>query len=416
MRSRAAAAAASRRPSGCSARSGARRSTPCTRSAASSTTSPTTRRRRATPRRCSAAGASELDRVYAGDADASRSASRSPTPCGASRCRSRHFADLIRGVEMDLSRRRYATFDELYEYCYLVASTVGLLCIEIFGHRTPSARDYARDLGVAFQLTNILRDVREDAARGRLYLPLEDLAPLRLRRGRAARRRYSPRVGALMAFECGRARAYYLRARGSLAPEDRRALAPAEAMRLIYERLLARIESRRFDVFHERIALPRYEQRRPRARRLGAGAAPGAERMARRRGDRRRLRRAVRGGGARGARGARHGPRGAPAPRRARLVVPRRRRRGTVVDNGQHAMMGCYRRTLAFLERIGAGGQGAAPGEPARRSRRIRGCGAGAIACPALAEPAPPRRAACCATACCRARERLARAARRAWR
>ena len=172
----------------------------------------------------------------------------------------RHFTDLIRGVEMDLSRRRYATFDELEEYCYLVASTVGLLCIEIFGRRNPAAVDYARDLGVAFQLTNILRDVREDGARGRLYLPLEDLARFGCDEEELLAGRYSARVGALMAFECGRARAYYLRARGSLAPEDRRALAPAEAMRLIYERLLGRIESRRFDVFHERIALPRYER------------------------------------------------------------------------------------------------------------------------------------------------------------
>jgi 15-cis-phytoene synthase len=201
----------------------------------------------------------ELERVYAGTpthpigvalADAVR---RFALP-------RHHFADLIRGVEMDLSRRRYQTFDELEEYCYLVASTVGLLCIEIFGHRHPGAGDYARDLGVAFQLTNILRDVREDAARGRLYLPLEDLARFDCEEGEVLAGRYSPRVGALMAFECGRARAYYLRARGSLAHEDRRALAPAEAMRLIYERLLARIESRGFDVFHERIVLPRYER------------------------------------------------------------------------------------------------------------------------------------------------------------
>ena len=193
----------------------------------------------------------------------------------------RHFTDLIRGVEMDLARRRYATFDELEEYCYLVASTVGLLCIEIFGRRHPSAVDYARDLGVAFQLTNILRDVREDA-RARPALPAARRpGALRLAtRTSSSPGHYSPRVGALMAFECGRARAYYLRASGSLAPEDRRALAPAEAMRWIYERLLARIESRRFDVFQERIALPRYERVGARARGLGPGAAPGVGRHA----------------------------------------------------------------------------------------------------------------------------------------
>lgn len=171
-----------------------------------------------------------------------------------------HFLDLIRGVELDLERRRYATFDELYEYCYLVASTVGLMCIEIFGHQHPSARDYAIDLGVAFQLTNILRDVMEDAGRGRIYLPLDDLRRFDCREDDLLSGRYSPRVGALMAFECGRARAYYLRASGALAPEDRGSLAPAEAMRLIYERLLARIEARHFNVFGPKVTLPRYEK------------------------------------------------------------------------------------------------------------------------------------------------------------
>ena len=171
-----------------------------------------------------------------------------------------HFLDLIRGVEMDLTRRRYATFDELYEYCYLVASTVGLLCIEIFGYQHASARAYAVDLGVAFQLTNILRDVMEDAQRGRIYLPLEDLRRFDCTEPDLLGGRYTPRVGALMALECGRARGYYLRARGALAPEDRSSLAPAEAMRLIYEHLLDRIEAKHFDVFGPKVTLPRYQK------------------------------------------------------------------------------------------------------------------------------------------------------------
>jgi phytoene synthase len=134
------------------------------------------------------------------------------------------------------------------------------VCIEIFGHRHESARDYAIDLGVAFQLTNILRDVMEDAGRGRIYLPLEDLRRFDCREEDLLRGSYSSRIGALMAFECGRARAYYLRAGGALAPEDRVSLAPAEAMRLIYERLLARIEARHFDVFGPKVTLPRYEK------------------------------------------------------------------------------------------------------------------------------------------------------------
>jgi len=171
-----------------------------------------------------------------------------------------YFLDLTRGVEMDLTHRRYATFDELYQYCYRVASVVGLLCIEIFGYQRPSAREYAVDLGIAFQLTNILRDVLEDARRGRIYLPLEDLRRFDCTEAELLSGRYSPRVGALMAFECGRARAYYLRARGALAPEDRGSLAAAEAMRSIYERLLDRIEARHFDVFGPKVTLPRYEK------------------------------------------------------------------------------------------------------------------------------------------------------------
>lgn len=170
------------------------------------------------------------------------------------------FEELIAGVETDLGRSRYATFADLERYCYRVASTVGLLCIGIFGCRTPDAEAYAVDLGIAFQLTNILRDVGEDARRGRIYLPLEDLAQFDCDERAILEGRWTPAVGALLAFECGRARAYYLRARLRLAPEHRRALAPAEAMRAIYERLLARIEARRFDVFRGRVALSPYRK------------------------------------------------------------------------------------------------------------------------------------------------------------
>lgn len=171
-----------------------------------------------------------------------------------------HFLELIEGVEMDLQRTVYATWQDLQLYCYRVAGTVGLLCIEIFGYRNSSARQYAIDLGIAFQLTNILRDVREDAERGRIYLPQQDLEQFGCQPADLLRGIYSPHVAALLAFECGRARAHYLRAQAALAREDRRSLAPAEAMRAIYERLLAQIERRNFDVFHGRITLPRYEK------------------------------------------------------------------------------------------------------------------------------------------------------------
>ncbi|MBI3782713.1 MAG: squalene/phytoene synthase family protein, partial [Deltaproteobacteria bacterium] len=118
------------------------------------------------------------------------------------------------------------------------------------------------DLGVAFQLTNILRDVVEDSRRGRIYLPLEDFGRFDCTEEELLRGQYSARLGALLAFECGRARAYYLRASGVLDPGDRGSLAAAEAMRMIYERLLDRIEARHFDVFGPRVTLSSYEKAR----------------------------------------------------------------------------------------------------------------------------------------------------------
>jgi phytoene synthase len=167
-----------------------------------------------------------------------------------------HLSGIIDGVEMDLHRRCYQTFAELYDYCYHVASLVGLVCIEIFGYHNPCARDYAINLGVAFQLTNILRDVGEDAQRNRIYLPLEDLVRIGYGEDELRAGVYNPTFTNLMAFEGKRAREYYRRAVTHLAPEDRRSLAAAEAMRLIYTRLLDKIEAQHFKVFETRITLP----------------------------------------------------------------------------------------------------------------------------------------------------------------
>jgi 15-cis-phytoene synthase len=201
----------------------------------------------------------ELERVYAG-ASTHRIGAALADVVARFPLQKKHFLDLIEGVEMDLTHHRYQGFDDLYGYCYRVASTVGLLCIEIFGYQNPSARDYAVDLGIAFQLTNILRDVLEDGQRGRIYLPLEDLRRFDCGEEDVLSGHYSGRVGALMAFECGRARAYYLRASAALGAEDRASLAAAEAMRLIYMRLLNRIEARHFDVFGAKVTVPRYEK------------------------------------------------------------------------------------------------------------------------------------------------------------
>jgi phytoene synthase len=174
------------------------------------------------------------------------------------------FEALIDGVEMDLGSRRYETFDELYRYCTRVASAVGLICLDIFGYREPSSRQYAIDLGVALQLTNILRDVREDFERGRVYIPLEDLrahgcseADLRDEIARAGGGIRSPAVKAVLRDQARRAREYYARSARALAPRDAPRLVAAEIMAAIYRAVLDRIERRDYDVFSEVVRIPR---------------------------------------------------------------------------------------------------------------------------------------------------------------
>ena len=167
----------------------------------------------------------------------------------------RYFEEVIDGVEMDLSRTRYATFADLELYCHRVASAVGLICIEIFGYANASAHTYAQRLGLAFQLTNIIRDVSEDAARGRIYLPVEDLARFHVTEDEILRGIYSQRFMALMQFEANRAHGFYREAEQALAPEDRASLLTAEGMRLIYAALLERIARTNFRVLDQRISL-----------------------------------------------------------------------------------------------------------------------------------------------------------------
>ena len=166
-----------------------------------------------------------------------------------------HLAGIIDGVEMDLHRTRYQTFDELRDYCYHVACLVGLICIEIFGYRNPQTPDYAVNLGLALQLTNILRDVGEDAERGRIYLPAEDIVAHGYSEQELCAEVYNEAFVRLMDFEHERAREYYRRAAATLAEEDRRSLAAAEAMHFIYRRLLDEIAAQQFRVFGRRISL-----------------------------------------------------------------------------------------------------------------------------------------------------------------
>jgi 15-cis-phytoene synthase len=170
------------------------------------------------------------------------------------------FEDVIDGVAMDLDTRRYQTFSDLLEYCRRVASAVGMICIRIFGCRSERSRDYALNLGIALQLTNILRDVKTDLARGRVYLPLEDLASAGCTVDDLAAGRMSEPVRCLMEFECGRAREFYRRAVDARSPEDRSRLVAAEIMRAVYFETLRRIERSGYDVFTARIRVPRSRQ------------------------------------------------------------------------------------------------------------------------------------------------------------
>jgi phytoene synthase len=163
-----------------------------------------------------------------------------------------HFDELIRGVEMDLDIHRYETYELLEEYCYRVASVVGLLSIEIFGYRNPACHDYAVYLGKALQLTNILRDVRGDAERGRIYLPLAELARFKVTPEENLRFEYSARFRDLAISVADRARKYYRLAREALPVEDRRSMATAELMGSVYWRLLRKLEAKEFDVFEPR--------------------------------------------------------------------------------------------------------------------------------------------------------------------
>lgn len=166
-----------------------------------------------------------------------------------------HFYDLIRGMELDLVRNRYDTFGELREYCYLVASTVGLMCREIFGYRNASTRDYAINLGIALQLTNIIRDVKDDARRGRIYIPREDMERFGYSEEDLLHCRYTPAFVALMRFQCDRARFYFDSAREALKDEDKYYFFAARVMWSIYAHILCRIERSNYDVFERRISL-----------------------------------------------------------------------------------------------------------------------------------------------------------------
>ena len=171
-----------------------------------------------------------------------------------------YFRAMIRGVSSDLEPRHIQTFQELYDYCYHVASVVGLTIIHVFGFEDPQALQLAERCGVAFQLTNILRDVREDAEQGRVYLPAEDLERFGVKTAELAGPALSPAVRSLLAFEADRARAYYQEAAPLMDMIDSGSRASLRALIGIYSRLLERISDSGYEVLRERVRVPAWEK------------------------------------------------------------------------------------------------------------------------------------------------------------
>lgn len=165
------------------------------------------------------------------------------------------FYELINGMEMDLKKQRYNNFSELAEYCFKVASTVGLMSIEIFGYRNEKTREYAINLGIALQLTNIIRDVKADAEAGRIYIPLEDMRHFSYTEKELFNNVYNDNFKRLMKYECNRARYFYEEANKNLTKEDRGLMFSARIMEMIYFRVLKKIERSNYNVFEGKVGI-----------------------------------------------------------------------------------------------------------------------------------------------------------------
>jgi len=170
------------------------------------------------------------------------------------------FFELIKGMEMDIQKDRYKSFDDLLLYCYRVASTVGLMTIEIFGYKNPSTKKFAVDLGIALQLTNILRDIGKDAEKGRIYLPQEDLTKFNYNESELMMKVYNNQFKELMIYESGRAIRYFESATSNLDLEDKKTMFAARAMQHIYYKMLGKIIAADYDVFNNNIKVTKFEK------------------------------------------------------------------------------------------------------------------------------------------------------------
>lgn len=170
------------------------------------------------------------------------------------------FFELVRGMEMDLQRKRYLTFEDLRLYCYRVASTVGLMCIEIFGYKHQSTKDFAVNLGIALQLTNILRDIKNDAKKGRIYLPQEELIRFHYSEEEIMNNTYNPNFASLMKFEADRAKLYFDKATDCLNLDDKASMFAARAMQHIYYKMLGKIIEADYDIYSKNIKVGKIEK------------------------------------------------------------------------------------------------------------------------------------------------------------
>lgn len=170
------------------------------------------------------------------------------------------FFELIKGMEMDLQKDRYKSFDDLQVYCYRVASTVGLMCIEIFGYKNPSTKDFAVNLGIALQLTNILRDISKDADNGRIYLPQDDLTRFNYSEKEILNKVYNDNFKDMMTYEVGRAKWYFEQATENLDLDDKKTMFAARAMQHIYYKMLEKIIAEEYDVYNKNIRVSTVEK------------------------------------------------------------------------------------------------------------------------------------------------------------
>jgi phytoene synthase len=172
----------------------------------------------------------------------------------------KHFLDLIAGMESDLTVNRFQDFPQLREYCYKVASTVGLLCVEIFGYNDEQVKIYAENLGIALQLTNIIRDVGEDFQRGRIYLPQEDIQKFACKEEDFKKGNIAGNFQNLMEYQYRRAREFYLLAERALPPQELKIQIASEIMKNIYKELLESIRKQNFPVLNKRVKLSAWKK------------------------------------------------------------------------------------------------------------------------------------------------------------